>query len=133
MKQHNCGRRYDAQFKHHAVQLLLTSGKSLHSVAQGLGISDGVLKVWKGEHLSRSDGKEVVTHQLEIENQRLRRELERVSLQRDILKPENRRLGHRRPPQKLPSKRSAQPGPGSTPPKPRPAPPFRSRNPVCQF
>jgi len=86
MKQHNCGRRYDAQFKHHAVQLLLTSGKSLHSVAQGLGISDGVLKVWKGEHLSRSDGKEVVTHQLEIENQRLRRELERVSLQRDILK-----------------------------------------------
>ena len=86
MKQRKYGLRYDAQFKEHAVQLLLTSGKSLHAVAQGLGISDTALKDWKGQHLSRSDGKDLITHQLELENQKLRRELERVTTQRDILK-----------------------------------------------
>jgi len=86
MKESKVGRRYDAQFKAHAVQLLLTSGKSLHSVAQGLGISDASLSLWKAEHFSRDDLKESLNQQLEIENQRLRRELERVSAQRDILK-----------------------------------------------
>jgi transposase len=86
MKPARPGRRYDAQFKEHAVQLLLTSGKALHSVAQALGISDASLKLWKAEHLNRSDTKELLSHHLEIENQRLRRELERVSAQRDILK-----------------------------------------------
>jgi len=86
MKEQKYGLRYDAQFKEHAVQLLLTSGKSLHAVAQGLGISDAALKDWKGQHLSRSNGKDLITHQLELENQKLRRELERVTTQRDILK-----------------------------------------------
>lgn len=86
MKQSKPGRRYDAQFKAHAVQLLLTSGKALHSIAQGLGISDASLKLWKAEHLNQADNKELVQQQLEIENQRLRRELERVAAQRDILK-----------------------------------------------
>ena len=86
MKQARPGRRYDAQFKEHAVQLLLSSGQPLHSIAQGLGISDASLKLWKAEHLNQADSKELVHQQLEIENQRLRRELERVSTQRDILK-----------------------------------------------
>ena len=55
-------------------------------IAQGLGISDAALKDWKGQHLSRSNGKDLITHELELENQKLRRELERVTTQRDILK-----------------------------------------------
>lgn len=86
MKQSKPGRRYDAQFKAHAVQLLLSGGKPLHAVAQGLGISDASLKLWKAEHLNQTDAQELLSQQLEIENQRLRRELERVSAQRDILK-----------------------------------------------
>jgi len=86
MKAPKYGLRYDAQFKEHAVQLFLTSGKSLHAIAQGLGISDTALKDWKAQHLSNSTGKDLIAKQLELENQRLRRELERVTSQRDILK-----------------------------------------------
>jgi transposase-like protein len=82
MNQKNYGRRYDAPFKEQAVKLLLSSGKSLHCVAQELGISDNALKGWKDAHLQEGGS----AAELEIENQRLRRELERVTQQRDILK-----------------------------------------------
>ena len=85
------GRRYDAQFKEQAVKLLLCSGRALHCIAQELGVSDTSLKEWKEAHLRQADGIErggqrVTAEQLLIENQRLRRELDRVSTQRDILK-----------------------------------------------
>jgi transposase len=86
MKERRRGRRYDAQFKEQAVQVLLNSGKSLHAVAQGLGVTDNALKDWKHQYLNKSNGKDLITKQLEMENQRLRRELERVTTQRDILK-----------------------------------------------
>ena len=86
MKERKYGLRYDAQFKEHAVQLLLTSGKSLHAIAQGLGISDTALKDWKAQRLTKTDGQDLMAQHLELENQRLRRELERVTTQRDILK-----------------------------------------------
>ena len=82
MSEKKHGRRYDAQFKEQAVKLLLSSGKSLHCVAQELGISDGALKLWKHTHLHNGGS----AAELELENQRLRRELERVTQQRDILK-----------------------------------------------
>ena len=91
MKEYKYGRRYDAQFKEQAVKLLLSSGKALHCIAQELGISDAALKDWKEAHLRQSDGVEcqgrrVTAAELFIENQRLRRDLERVTTQRDILK-----------------------------------------------
>lgn len=84
-------RWYDAQFKEQAVKLLMSSGKPLHTIAQELGISDTALKEWKETHLRQADGVErdgqrLTAAQLDIENQRLRRELARVSMQRDILK-----------------------------------------------
>lgn len=84
-------RRYDAQFKEQAVKLLLSSGKPLHTIAQELGVSDTALKEWKETHLRQADGVErdgqrLTAAHLDIENQRLRRELARVTLQRDILK-----------------------------------------------
>ena len=91
MKESKFGRRYDAQFKEQAVKLLLSSGRALHRIAEELGVSDSALKEWKEAHLRQSDGIErngqrVTAEQLLIENQRLRRELERVTSQRDILK-----------------------------------------------
>lgn len=82
MKEDKHRRRYDAQFKEQAVKLLLSSGKSLHCVARELGISDQALKDWKQTHLQQGGS----AAELELENQRLRRELDRVSQQRDILK-----------------------------------------------
>ena len=91
MKERKYGRRYDAQFKEQAVKLLLSSGRAIHCIAQELGVSDTTLKDWKDAHLRQTDGVQrdghrVTAEQLFIENQRLRRELERVSTQRDILK-----------------------------------------------
>ena len=91
MKESKLGRRYDAQFKEQAVKLLLSSGRSLHCIAGELGVSDTALKVWKEAHLRQSDsiersGERVTAEHLHIENQRLRRELDRVTTQRDILK-----------------------------------------------
>ena len=91
MKESRIRRRYDAQFKEQAVKLLLSSGRSLHTIAGELGVSDTSLKDWKEAHLRQSSGIEqdvqrITAEQLLMENQRLRRELERVSTQRDILK-----------------------------------------------
>jgi transposase len=85
------GRRYDAPFKEQAVKLLLSSGKSLHCIARELGVSDAALDEWKQEHLRKNDGvdrygRRVTAEQLFIENQQLRRNLERVTTERDILK-----------------------------------------------
>ena len=91
MKQTNHGRRYSAEFREQAVQLLLQSDKSISQVAQELGISPPALKQWKDQHLGgggsiRRQGKKITAVELDAENQRLRQELERVTRQRDILK-----------------------------------------------
>src|SRR5262245_15287346 len=91
MKQTNCGRRYDAQFREQAVQLILQSDKTINQIAQELGVSLPTLKRWKQDQLGeggtvRVQGKKITAVELEAENQRLRQELERVTRQRDILK-----------------------------------------------
>ena len=71
------------------MRLARTSGKSIVQVARELGISDTSIHQWRKE-LSEH-GKEAFPgsgHQtpLEEENRRLKRELERVQQERDILK-----------------------------------------------
>jgi transposase len=82
---------YDAHFKEQAVKLLLASGKPVHAVAQELGVSAPSLTEWREAHLRQTEGvvvqhRHLTAEQLYLENQRLRRELERVTTQRDILK-----------------------------------------------
>ena len=43
---------YDNDFKAHAVQLLLGSGKGIKTVARELGVSDGSLRNWKNAFLA---------------------------------------------------------------------------------
>ena len=82
-------RFYTHEFKLEALRLSETSGKSMAQVARELGIPDGVLYRWRRqlreEPQTAFPGK---GHQgeLEEENRRLRRELERVQQERDILK-----------------------------------------------
>ena len=90
-RQYNYGRQYDARFKEQAVELLLKSGKSINHVSQELGISFKALQQWKAAHLRKNEavehhGRRITAEQLYIENQRLQRELDRVTTQRDILK-----------------------------------------------
>lgn len=82
-------RKFDRQFKLDAVNLVINGGRSVREVAQDLGIDENVLHRWKRD-LTRegSDafpGKGRLSPQ-EEELRRLRRELEQVKEDREILK-----------------------------------------------
>lgn len=77
------------EFKEEAVRLVQSSGKPIAQIARELGISDSAIHGWRKELTEH--GKEAFPgkgHQseLEEENRRLKRELERVQQERDILK-----------------------------------------------
>lgn len=80
---------YTAEFKREAVRLAQTSGKSIAQVARELGLSDTSIHQWRKElteHGSQAfPGSGHQTAQ-EEEVRRLKRELEIVKQERDILK-----------------------------------------------
>lgn len=80
-------RRYTAEFKAEAVRLVATSGKPLVQIARELGINEQTLHSWK-KQASTPDGTGVMPDHFaqEEEIRRLRRELARVTEERDILK-----------------------------------------------
>ena len=69
-------RKYDDAFKHQALQMMRL-GQSVPSIAQTLGISEGLLYKWK-QALRPSAVDEEVMH--------LRHQLKQVETERDILK-----------------------------------------------
>jgi len=80
---------YTKEFKQQAVQLFETSGKTKTQIARDLGISDTALSNWCKE--SKEQGEEAFPgkgHQaaVEEENRRLRREVEVLKQEREILK-----------------------------------------------
>lgn len=81
-------KRYDEAFKRSAVELWLTGGKSVETIAAELGISTQSIKKWKKElaALPATGPGQRSLQQLEEENRRLKRELLHVARQRDILK-----------------------------------------------
>ena len=80
---------YTSEFKEEAVRLAATSGKPVAQVARELGISDSAIHGWRRELADHGQeafpGKGHQT-QLEEEVRRLKRDLERVQQERDILK-----------------------------------------------
>ena len=76
-------KRYDEVFKKEAVENWIKSGKPGTQIAAELGISYPSLKEWKARYHGDAIPKRDT---LEAENRALRRELARVSEQRDILK-----------------------------------------------
>jgi transposase len=80
-------RRFTAEFKAEAVRLVASSGKPLAQIARELGINEQVLRQWK-KQAQTADGAGVRPDHFaqEEENRRLRRELARVTEERDILK-----------------------------------------------
>ena len=85
-------RKYDDQFKSDAVNLAMSSEKSMSEVARELGVPDGCLGRWKRDYLNTLDGdaSEVGAKRLpsdiEKELRQTRKELAEVTLQREILK-----------------------------------------------
>jgi transposase-like protein len=80
-------KRYDLNFKRAAVELWLGGGQSAQAVADELGISVQALKTWKQQLAvpPPASGAQTV-EALEVENRRLRRELQYALRQREILK-----------------------------------------------
>ncbi len=80
---------YTPEFKREAVRLAQTSGKPITQVARELGISDSSIHQWRKELAEHgSEAFPGSGHQTEQEEEirRLKRELERVQKERDILK-----------------------------------------------
>ena len=84
-------RTYTAEFKREAVRLSQQPGVSVVQIAEELGVSDHSLYRWRkqaqgrGELAFPGNGKVALTAEQE-ENLRLKKELERVKQERDILK-----------------------------------------------
>jgi len=82
-------RSYDKEFKLNAVRLYMTSGRSYIEISNELGIPVGTLVTWVRSH--KKDGEEVFPGKgylkpSDAELARLRKELENVREERDILK-----------------------------------------------
>ena len=82
-------RTFTKEFKLEAVRLVQTSGKSITQIARDLGIADSTLQHWcklqaeQGEQALPGSGHQTAQ---EEELRRLKRELETVRQERDILK-----------------------------------------------
>lgn len=82
-------RVYDEAFKRETLRLLETSGKPVAELERDLGITQGLLNKWKQRYQINPRTEQVEAspeHQLEAENRRLRRELEQVKAERELLK-----------------------------------------------
>jgi transposase len=85
-------RKYDKEFKRHAVEHWLKSRKSAPAVGRELGINPNLLYLWRDSLVApppSTKGGGVTkggTEELEAENAQLRRANEELRQQRDILK-----------------------------------------------
>ena len=82
-------KRYSAEFKREAVRLASQAGMVKRQVAQELGIHENLLRSWIRQFAQgkweASPGTGLKSAQ-QLENERLKRELKRVTTERDILK-----------------------------------------------
>jgi transposase len=82
-------KRYSAEFKREAVKLASQAGMVKRQVAQELGIHENLLRTWVRQFAAgkweSTPGKALKSDQQQ-ELERLRRELKRVTTERDILK-----------------------------------------------
>jgi len=78
-------RKYDKEFKRHAVSLWLDGNRSATEVAKELGINDNLLYSWKKE-FGPSSNKPLSQAEMEAELAALRRENAQLRQQREVLK-----------------------------------------------
>ena len=84
-------RIYDQAFQKSAAEMVIAGGKSIVEVARDLGIHKTTLRGWKNKLLKQMgevqvNGQPRSAVQLEADNRQLRKELEYVKRQREILK-----------------------------------------------
>ncbi|MBU3678904.1 MAG: transposase [Candidatus Kapabacteria bacterium] len=80
----NHGRRYDDEFKQQAVLLVVRDGLAIRRVASDLGVSEQTLVRWVDDNRRSTSPAGALAKDDEL--RRLRKEMELVKTERDILK-----------------------------------------------
>ena len=91
MKKSMYRKPYQEEFKKQAVELLISSGKPCEQLARELGCSGYSLHLWKKQYLAEMaprevDGRTLSAEELEQENRALRKQVQYLERQREILK-----------------------------------------------
>ena len=78
-------RKYTEEFKQEAVRLVMESGRSGNSVAKEIGVSQTVLLRWV-RNATRHGSPSKAKSDLELENERLKRELRQAQMETSFLR-----------------------------------------------
>jgi len=83
-----CRRRYPDDFKRDAVRLVTDEKYSFKVAAEAVGVSEKSLRDWYAKLVPPPDpcGDDATLEQLQQENKRLRKQLKRAEMEREILK-----------------------------------------------
>ena len=81
-------RVFSEEFKHDAVRLVVNEGYSFAAAAQAVGVGEQSLRKWHARLAPKPPpcGEDATQEELQEEIKRLRRELRRAELEREILK-----------------------------------------------
>jgi transposase len=81
-------RRFSEEFKRDAVRLVVEEGYTFKAAASAVGVSDQTLRAWHTKFVPAPApcGEHATLEELRDENQRLRKQLRRAELEREILK-----------------------------------------------
>ena len=80
-------KHYTEEFRGEAVRLAVEGKQSRAEIARDLGVSTWTLREWVVRHKERTgESRPPRTETLEEENSRLRRDIDRLKMERDILK-----------------------------------------------
>ena len=81
-------RRFSEEFKREALRLVVEEGYTFKAAATAVGVSDQTLRGWHAKFVPPPEpcGENATLEELRDENQRLRKQLRRAELEREILK-----------------------------------------------
>ncbi len=81
-------RVFSEEFKQDAVRLVVSGGYTFAAAAQAVGVGEQSLPQWHARLAPKPEpcGEDASLNELRAENQRLRRELRRAEMEREILK-----------------------------------------------
>jgi transposase len=80
--------RFSEEFKRDAVRLVVEEGYTFQTAAAAVGVSDQSLRAWHAKYAPPREpcGENATVEELRQENGRLRKQLRRAELEREILK-----------------------------------------------